>query len=119
MNPAYDELCSVWTRLYRFGHLQALADWDRAAMMPAHSHTARASAMAEMDGLMHGLRTDPRLSALLARADAEQLDAFQCANLRNPPRLAGFECLVGSTHRSAFACRCALRTRLAQPAPRE
>ena len=82
MNPAYDELCSVWTRLYRFGHLQALADWDRAAMMPAHSHTARASAMAEMDGLMHGLRTDPRLSALLARADAEPLDALQCANLR-------------------------------------
>ena len=40
MNPAYDELCSVWIRLYRFGHLQALADWDRAAMMPGHGHTA-------------------------------------------------------------------------------
>ena len=51
-------------------------------MMPAQSHSARASAMAEMDGLMQGLRTEPRLAGLLARADAEPLDAFQHANLR-------------------------------------
>jgi carboxypeptidase Taq len=81
MNKAYDELCGVWTRLHRFGHLQSIAGWDQAAMMPLKGNTARADAMAEMDGLMHAMRTDPRLADVLARADGEDLDAFQRANL--------------------------------------
>ena len=81
MNKAYDELCGVWTQLHHFGHLQSIAGWDQSAMMPPKGNAARASAMAEMDGLMHHMRTDPRLVDLLARAEGEGLDAFQRANL--------------------------------------
>ena len=34
MNKAYDELCRHWRRLHHFGHLQSIASWDQAAMMP-------------------------------------------------------------------------------------
>ena len=81
MNQAYDELKRVWLRLYRFGHLQSIAGWDQAAMMPPKGSTARAEAMAEMQGLLHGLRTDPALSGLFERAAGEALDEAERANL--------------------------------------
>ncbi len=79
---AYDELTRTWTRLHRFGHLYSMASWDRAAMMPPKGSEARALALAEMDALLHRMRTDPGLAALLARAGAEPLDAAARANLR-------------------------------------
>ncbi|MEO8104458.1 MAG: carboxypeptidase M32 [Betaproteobacteria bacterium] len=81
-HPAYDELATTWRRLHHFSHLQALASWDRAALMPANGNAARANAMAEMDGLLHRLRTDPQLAANLERAQGETLDDMQRANLR-------------------------------------
>ena len=82
MTVAYDELQRNWTRLHHFGHLQSIASWDRAAMMPPKGNDARAAAMAEMDGLMHQMRTDPRLGDLLERAEDEDLDEPKRANLR-------------------------------------
>jgi len=81
MMSAYDELSAVWTRLHRLGHLQSIASWDRAAMMPPKGSEARASAMAEMSALLHRMRTDPRLAELLARAEDEALAPMQRANL--------------------------------------
>ena len=81
-HSAYDELTATWRRLHHFGHLQALASWDRAALMPAKGNAARANAMAEMDGLLHRLRTDPQLALTLERSAGEKLDDFQRANLR-------------------------------------
>ncbi len=81
-HPAYDELAATWQRLHRFSHLQAIASWDRSALMPANGNAARANAMAEMDVLLHGIRTDPRLVTNLERAAKEALDEFQHANLR-------------------------------------
>ncbi|HKW82391.1 MAG TPA: carboxypeptidase M32 [Burkholderiaceae bacterium] len=81
MTPAYEELSNTWTRLHRLGHLQSIASWDRAAMMPPKGNEARASAMAEMSALLHRMRTDPRLAELLARADDEALEPMQRANL--------------------------------------
>ena len=80
-HPAYEGLAATWQRLHHFGHLQALASWDRSALMPANGNTARANAMAEMDGLLHRIRTDPQLAANLDRAQGETLDDFQRANL--------------------------------------
>ena len=80
--PAYDELTRTWTRLHRLGHLQAIATWDQSAMMPSKGSAARADALAEMDTLLHGMRTEPRLAALLAQAEAEELDDASRANLR-------------------------------------
>ena len=119
MNNAYDELCGVWTRLSHFGHLQAIAGWDQAAMMPPKGQTARANAMAEMDGLMHRMRTDPRLADLLARAEGEPLAAFQRANLgeiRRDWRAANAlpACLVEA--RSLAGARCEHAWRSQRPA---
>ena len=48
----------------------------------AKGSEARAEALAEMDALLHRMRTDPALVALLARADSEPLDAAARSNLR-------------------------------------
>ena len=82
MNPAYDELTGRWTRLHRFEHLQSIVGWDQAAMMPPDGNDARAEAMAEMAGLLHQLRTDPKLVGLLASAEAAPLEPAAQANLR-------------------------------------
>jgi carboxypeptidase Taq len=82
MNPAYDELARTWQRLYRFAHLQSIAGWDRAAMMPTKGAAARADALAEIEALVHRMRIDPRLQPLLESAEGESLDDWQRANLR-------------------------------------
>ncbi|MBC8055796.1 MAG: carboxypeptidase M32, partial [Rhizobiales bacterium] len=81
MHTAYDELTALWTRLHHFQHLQAMAGWDQAAMMPPKGAEARASAMAEMEGLLHRMRTDPQLDELLQRAADERIDEASRANL--------------------------------------
>ena len=81
MNTAYDELAGIWARLHHFQHLQALAGWDQAAMMPPKGNDARSNAMAEMEGLLHRMRTDPKLVDLMQRAAAEPIDAHARANL--------------------------------------
>ena len=114
---AYDELTRHWTRLHRFGHLQSIAGWDRAAMMPTKGNEARSLALAEMDGLLHRLRTEPRLVELLASAERDSLDDFQRANLREgPARLARLECRARIAGGSEVARHVALRARLADAA---
>ena len=81
MTTAYDELTGIWTRLHHFQHLQSIAGWDQAAMMPPKGNSARANAMAEMEGLLHRMRTDPKLAELLQRAAGEDIDPFAHANL--------------------------------------
>ena len=80
--PAYGQLVALFQRLHQLEHLQAIAYWDQATMMPLGSSEARAGALAELASLMHQLRTDPALPDLLARAEAEPLDDEQRANLR-------------------------------------
>jgi len=80
--PAYDDLARRQLRLYRLGHLQAITQWDQSAFMPTRGAEARGQALAEMDGLLHELATDPALAALLDAAAAEPLDGTQQANLR-------------------------------------
>ena len=115
MMSAYDELSAVWTRLHRLGHLQSIASWDRAAMMPPKGSEARASAMAEMSALLHRMRTDPRLAELLARAEDEALAPMQRANLvemrrewRNSNALP--EALVEASALAAARCEHAWRS---------
>jgi carboxypeptidase Taq len=85
-HPAYDELAAECARLHRFSHLQSIAQWDQAANMPAGGAPARAAAMAEMAALLHRLQTDGAWSARFERADAEPLDDWQRANLREMRR---------------------------------
>jgi carboxypeptidase Taq len=80
--PAYDQLTRTFTRLHHLDHLQSMAYWDQASMMPAGGAEARAGALAEVASLMHQWRTDPALKLALDRAEQEPLDAHQRANLR-------------------------------------
>lgn len=82
MTPAYDELARSCTRLHHFQHLHDVAYWDQATMMPASGNEARAAALAEVSALTHALRIDPARGALIEAAQAEPLDDFQRANLR-------------------------------------
>ncbi|MBS0448095.1 MAG: carboxypeptidase M32 [Proteobacteria bacterium] len=79
--PAYRELTARWSRMHRLGHLQAIASWDQAAMMPPKGNEARAEALAEIGNVLHATRTDAALVDLLAHADAEALDDVARANL--------------------------------------
>jgi carboxypeptidase Taq len=84
--PAYNELKQRHERLHRLSHLQSIVGWDQAANMPSKGAEARALAMAEMDGVLHQLRTDAALQGLLAAAEQEQLDDEARANLREMKR---------------------------------
>jgi carboxypeptidase Taq len=85
--PAYAELARGQLRLHRLGHLEKLADWDRNTMMPPGGNRARAEAAAELEGVIHRLRTDPRQRELLRSAESEPLDDVERANLREIHRL--------------------------------
>ncbi|MCP5286283.1 MAG: carboxypeptidase M32 [Burkholderiaceae bacterium] len=80
--PAYDHLTAIYQRLHRLGHLGAIAGWDQASNMPAKGNEARAAAIAELAALMHRMRTDPALGPQIERAEQEDLDDAQRANLR-------------------------------------
>ena len=84
--PAYDQLARSFSRLHHLDHLQSIAYWDQAAMMPAGGAEARAGALAELAALMHQQRTDPALAQALAAAAAEPLGDFERANLREMGR---------------------------------
>ena len=80
--PAYAELARGQLRLHRLGHLERIADWDRNTMMPPGGNQARAEASAELEGVIHRLRTDPKQRELLRAAESEPLDEIERANLR-------------------------------------
>jgi len=80
--PAYAELARLQVRLHRLNHLESMVGWDRATMMPPKGNDARAAAMAEIDALVHRLRTDPQQAEWLGAAEGEPLDEFERANLR-------------------------------------
>ena len=84
--PAYTELKQRNERLHRLSHLQSIAGWDQAANMPSKGNEARALAMAEMDGVLHQMRTDSALKGLLDAAAQEALDDEAQANLREMQR---------------------------------
>jgi carboxypeptidase Taq len=85
-HPAYDQLAAAHARMYRFHHLEAIVGWDQAANMPPKGNEARSSALAELAGHLHRLRTDAELRSLMQRAADEPLSALQHANLREMER---------------------------------
>lgn len=85
-SSAYAELCRVHARLYRYQHLAAIVGWDRNTMMPPNGNDARAAAEAELNALMHRVRTDARLVEWLRAAEDEPLNDAERANLREMRR---------------------------------
>ena len=112
---AYEALTRLQLRLHRYSHLEMMVSWDRAAMMPPKGNEARAAAEAELNALIHRVRTDPQQVEWLAAADQEPLDDLERANLReirSQWRLANAlpEALVEARSLATARCEHAWRT---------
>jgi carboxypeptidase Taq len=85
---SYSALEEHFRRLSRFEHLEAIASWDEAAIMPPGGGEARAAALATLKSLIHSELSAPRVAEWIAGAEAgaNQLDAWQRANLREIKR---------------------------------
>lgn len=85
----YKKLESTFRRLHRLGHLEAMAGWDRAVMMPSGGAEARAAAMAELSVIITEMLQSPELADQLDQAFLEmgQLNEWQKANLREMKRV--------------------------------
>lgn len=81
---AYQQLEARKKRTSALGNAMGILQWDQQTMMPAGAAPARASVLAELSVWMHEMETGPELSDLIAaaEADADQLNEWQRANLR-------------------------------------
>jgi carboxypeptidase Taq len=83
----YQALEEHFRKLSRLEHLEAIAAWDEAAMMPPGGGAARGDALATLRGIIHAEASSPRIAELVANAETElSLDEWQRANLREMKR---------------------------------
>jgi carboxypeptidase Taq len=81
---AYQQLEARKKRTSALGNAMGILHWDQQTMMPKGAAPARASVLAELSVWMHEMETGKELSELIdaAESDADQLDEWQRANLR-------------------------------------
>lgn len=84
----YQQLEQEFRRLHAFRSAASILRWDSAVMMPRGSSELRGEQLAALETESHSLLTSPRVSRLLARAEAniQGLEDWQCANLREMRR---------------------------------
>jgi carboxypeptidase Taq len=87
---AYQALTTRHRRLAHLQHVEAIAAWDEAAMMPAGGGESRAEALATLRVFTHELATDPALGPLLEAAEEQaargDLTEWEAANVREMKR---------------------------------
>ncbi len=81
-NAAYKKLETIFAKINDLSHLQSIAGWDEAVMMPAGGGKARAKALATLKTISHQTLTNPEVGELIKQAHDENLDAWQQANLK-------------------------------------
>jgi len=80
---AYKELEKRFAKLSHLQHLQAIAGWDEAVMMPVGGECARAKALATLKVIQHECLTAPDNLDLIAQSEQEALSSpWQKANLK-------------------------------------
>jgi carboxypeptidase Taq len=84
----YQQLEQEFKRLHAFRSAASILRWDSAVMMPRGSSDLRGEQLAALETESHALLTSPRVSRLLARAEANfpGLEDWQSANLREMRR---------------------------------
>lgn len=84
----YQQLEQEFRRLHAFRGAASVLRWDAAVMMPRGSADLRGEQLAAIETETHSLVTSPRVSRLLDRAEAnaQGLEAWQIANLREMRR---------------------------------
>jgi carboxypeptidase Taq len=87
-NVSYLALEEHCRRLSRLDHLEAIASWDEAAMMPVGGGAARGAALATLRGLIHTEASSPRVGELIeqAKQELDRLGPWQRSNLRELER---------------------------------
>lgn len=84
--PAYQKLEQLFLRLGTLNEVVAVLHWDMATMMPDGGAGGRAEQLATIRTLRHELLTKPDVGGLLDAAEAEVLDDWQRANVREMRR---------------------------------
>jgi carboxypeptidase Taq len=84
----YQQLEQEFRRLHAFRSGASILRWDSAVMMPRGSSDLRGEQLAALETESHALLTSPRVSRLIARAEANiaGLEDWQSANLREMRR---------------------------------
>ena len=83
---SYQNLADHFKKISQLEHVQAITQWDEAAMMPVGGGEARSEAMATLGVVIHELKTDPKIGEWLDKAVDEELDAPQTASVREMAR---------------------------------
>jgi carboxypeptidase Taq len=84
----YQQLEQEFKRLHAFRSAASILRWDSAVMMPRGSSDLRGEQLAALETESHSLLVSPRVSRLIARAEANSagLEDWQTANLREMRR---------------------------------
>lgn len=82
LTSVFDTLTRHFARIDAVEGAQAILHWDAAAMMPSGGAGARSEQLATLSVIRHEMLTDPRMADWLAAAEAETLDPWQAANVR-------------------------------------
>ncbi len=80
---AYEQLEKHFEQRAYLSHLQSIAHWDEAVMMPRGGGETRAKALSTLQSFSHDLLIDPKIGDLIEQAKQLTLDnPWQAANLR-------------------------------------
>ena len=83
---AYASLEAVFRKTAALGDALSILHWDMAVMMPDGGADSRAEQIATLKGIIHETITAPRTRDLLEQAEAEGLEPWEQANLREMRR---------------------------------
>src|SRR6185369_2341941 len=79
---AYQELIDRWREASLLGSCGAVLGWDERTFMPPAAAPHRASQLALLAKLGHGMATAPRIGELLDQLQNTKLTDAQSANIR-------------------------------------
>jgi carboxypeptidase Taq len=104
---SYEQLEKRWTRIAALSDAVAMLSWDRQAIMPSASNTARADQIAMLSVLKHEEVTAPLIADLLEEADNEELSIIQKTNLQEMRRLYQHAITLSPDIVNAYSRACA------------
>lgn len=81
MASFYQQLSTIFEKLWHIEHILSISRWDEAVMMPSGSGLSRAKALASVESLHHSLLTDPQIADLIKGVEQESLSDWQAANV--------------------------------------
>lgn len=118
---AYQNLEKVFRRYANLKHLESMAHWDAAVMMPEGSGPARADALAELGQILNESLKQPEIGDWLAEAEAKTagLNDWEKANLREMKRVWSKTVCLSSDlvrRKTLAASKCELAWRKLRPA---